>query len=97
MGLGGGKDEIRSSILLRGTCLKPPKTTGVYVGGQGSEKTSQFQELNQGGCDRLMEGRGLPHCSAIQNALIALKSGLVHLRNCVTLDKLFHLSRLQSP
>lgn len=52
---------MRGSILLRGTCLKPPKTTGVRVVGEGSEKTSQLRELNQGGCDRLMWGEGTPH------------------------------------
>lgn len=46
---------MRGSILLRELGLKPPKTTGVCVAGEESEKTtSQLQELNQGGCDRLM-------------------------------------------
>lgn len=57
---------MRGSILLRGTCLRPPKTTGVCVMGEGSEKTSQLQELNQGGCDRLMERGG--HAPLISNS-----------------------------
>lgn len=30
---GGGKAEMRGSILLRGPCLKTPQTTGVCAGG----------------------------------------------------------------
>lgn len=40
----------------------------------------------------------MTHRSAIQNIFIALKSALVQLlKSCVTSDKLFHLSRPQSP
>lgn len=38
MGFGEGKDDLRGGILLTGTCLKPPKTTGVCVAGEGLRK-----------------------------------------------------------
>lgn len=38
MGCAGGKAEMRGSILLREPCLKPPKTTGVCVVGEGLRK-----------------------------------------------------------
>lgn len=43
LGFEGGKDEIRSGILLRGTCLKPPKTTGVYVAWEGLRKRHNYR------------------------------------------------------
>lgn len=41
MGCGGGP---RASILLRGLCLQPPKTTGVWSGGGSEKTTSQLPE-----------------------------------------------------
>lgn len=50
---------MRGSILLREPSSSPPKQQVCVWGGEGSEKTtSQPQELNQGGCDRLMGALG---------------------------------------
>lgn len=80
---------MRGIILLRGPCIKPPKPqVCMWWWGYVSEKTSQLQELNQGGCDSL---RGWGVCTVGQqfrSTFIALNSGLVQLlRNCVSSDK----------